>query len=583
MKKSSSQLDFKLLRRLIEFSIPYKKEIFIAIIFVLLLTITGPIRPYIIQQGIDKFISNNDFEGLLFISIYLFILFAVNSFARYYMTYKLDVTGLKILNDLRQKVYNHIINLSAQFYDKNPTGKLVTRVTNDIESLSQLFSNSLISIIADLLLIVSILVFMFAMNVELTLIILSILPFMVVITLVFKKKIRDVFNEIRTQLSLLNTFFSEHLNGIITVKIFNRVDYQKEKFSKINLRYFQENEKSIKYYSFFFPAIELIATISLGLLLWYSGMNLLSGVMTVGTLIAFLQYSEMFFRPIRDLSEKFTTLQSSLASSERIFEILDTENEIIHGQNNITHFEELIFDKVSFSYDNQKIVLNDLSFSLKKGQKIAFVGATGSGKTTISGLLTKFYNGYIGKITINGLELNEIANSSIYNLMAIVQQDVTLFTGTIKENITLFDENNIDDDKFDKILNELGLNSIKSKLVELRDVNLNERGINLSFGERQLVSICRAYYKNPEFIILDEATSNIDSETEELINNALNKLMQGKTSLYIAHRLSTIVDCDMIYVLSHGQIIEKGTHNELIKQNGHYKKLYEIQQMGIEE
>ncbi len=572
-------IDLKLVKRLLKFLKPYMRYVWLAIVFTILVSALGPLRPYLTKLAIDNYIALKDWNGLLMMIIYIFALMLFHGLLHFSLTYLMQWVGQHVLLDIRLKLFSHIQSLSLRFFDKNPVGRLVTRVTNDIEVLNEMFSSGVVMILADILLLAWIVVFMFITNVKLTLLTLSILPLLIIVTTLFRKKVRVVFRNIRLNVSAMNSFLNEFISGIQTVKLFQQEGAQKAKFDGLNLENRRLWIKSVFYYASFFPVIEFLSTFALGLILWYTAGNILSGLMTVGTLIAFLQYSEMFFRPVRDLTEKYTTLQSAMASSERIFDLLDDNDKIpeIDTPEKIEHFSDSIkFENVSFSYDGAKEVLKNLSFEVRKGQTVAIVGATGAGKTSIIGLLCRFYDFQKGDILIDGKSIRNLSVASLRNKIALVMQDVFLFSGTIAENISLRNPK-ISEEDITNALIALGAEDLINKSEKGIHTKLTERGSTLSTGQRQLISFARAYAAGSDILILDEATSNIDSETEAIIENSLNKLLSGRTSVIIAHRLSTIRKADKIIVLHHGEIRESGTHKELLEQNGIYSRLYKLQ------
>ncbi|MFA6571418.1 MAG: ABC transporter ATP-binding protein [Bacteroidota bacterium] len=572
-------INYTQLKRLLKFLKPYTFLVVIASIITLLSSALGPLLPYLTKVGIDNYIAKNDIPGLFKIAFLILIVLLLNAGLRFVLTYIMQKVGQSVLLDIRTKVFEHVSKLSLRFYDKHPVGKLVTRVTNDVEVLNELFSSGVVMIIADLLLIGWIIGFMFYTNVELAALTLCILPFLILATSVFRKKVRIIFRDIRQKVSGMNSFLNEFITGIKVVKLFTQEKNQKEKFDSVNLAHTDLWLKTIFYYAIFFPVMDMLSTIALAIIIWYSAGNVLSGLMTVGTLIAFTQYAEMFFRPIRDLTEKYTTLQSAMASAERIFAILDTD-EFIEEPVVALSIGELAksieFRNVSFSYDNEKWVLNDVSFIANKGETVAIVGATGAGKTSIINLLCRFYDYQSGEILFDGKSIKLINAEDLRSKIALVMQDVFLFARTIGENISLGLET-IDNAKINEAALALGAYDFIHKLPNGINSDVMEGGTTLSSGQRQLLSFCRAYAKNPEILILDEATSNIDSETEQIIEKSLSKLLEGRTSIIIAHRLSTIKRADKIIVLHKGKVREEGTHKELLALNGIYARLYKLQ------
>ncbi len=574
-----NKIDARLLKRLLKFLKPYYKYVFFAVILTILVSALGPLRPFLTKIAVDEFISKGDKPGLLMMIVAITSLLLVSGALRFALTYSMQWVGQNVLNDIRIKLFEHIQKLSMSFYDKNPVGKLVTRVTNDVEALNQLFSSGLVMMVADILLIFWIFVFMFYTSWQLALLAIIVVPLLLIVTTIFRKKVRVLFSELRREVARMNTFLNEFISGITTVKLFNQEKNQLNKFDEINLNTRELNIKTVFYYAIFYPAIEMISAISLGIILWYAAGNILSGVITVGILIAFLQYAEMFFRPIRDLSEKYTTLQSAMASAERIFQLFDTEEFVFEDENavEITEFQQAIeFKNVSFSYDNSKWVLKNVSFEVKKGETVAIVGATGSGKTSLINLLCRFYEFQSGEVLIDGKDIRKIKTESLRKLYALVQQDVFLFSRTIAENISLNDDN-LSHDELIQTTQALGASTFIENLEKGFHFKLTERGNTLSSGQKQLIQFSRAYISNPEILILDEATSNIDSETEQIIENSLEKLLNNRTSIIIAHRLSTIKRADKIIVLHKGEIREQGNHEQLLANNGIYAKLYNLQ------
>lgn len=579
-----NKIDFLLIKRLIKFLNPYKLYVVLAFVLTLIVSALGPLRPYLTKVGVDEYIAKNDYQGLLHIILYIFLILFFHSFARFALTYLMQWVGQSVLNDIRLKLYNHIQHLSMKYHDKNPVGRIVTRVTNDVETLNQLFSSGLVMMLADIMLIFWILGFMLYTDTKLTLLSITVLPLLLFVTSIFRKKVRVLFSKLRAEVSKLNTFLNEFISGISTVKLFGQESKLNYEFDQINLRIQDYNIKTVFYYALFYPAIEMISAIALAIVLWYAAGNILSNVMTIGILIAFIQYTQMFFRPIRDLSEKYTTLQNAMASSERIFSTLDT-NDIINDDDQLDEFPgiktRIEFKDLWFSYDDNKWVLKDINFDIQKGETVAIVGATGSGKTTIINLLSRFYDFNKGEILIDGININNYTQKSIRKKIAIVQQDVFLFSRSIYDNISMGNEN-LSMENAIKASQHLGAYEFISNLKDGFDTLVSERGQTLSSGQRQLISFCRAYVSNPDLLILDEATSSIDTETEQIIEQSLEKLFKYRTSIVIAHRLSTIKRADKIIVLHKGEIKEIGTHKELLQKDGFYSRLYQVQYENLE-
>ena len=571
-------LDWKLIKRLFVFLKPFRKFVYLALFINIITSALGPIRPYLTRIAIDKYIASSNFSGLIEIIMLITGLMLIHGVMQFFMTYLMQWVGQKVLLNIRMKLFDHIEKLNFRFLDKNPVGRLVTRVTNDVEGLNEMFSSGVVMIIADFLLILWIVGFMMFINVKLTLITLSILPLLIISTSVFRKKVRSIFTNIRLNVAKMNSFLNEYLSGITIIHLFRKENDKSTEFDAINDENKQLWVKTVFYYASFFPVIEIISTISLALVIWYTAGNILSGVMTIGTLIAFLQYAEMFFRPIRDLTEKYTTLQSAMAAAEKIFDLLDTKDFQKLDDSSIK-FEKLNnsieFRDVSFSYDGEKQVLKNVSFEVKKGETVAIVGSTGSGKTTIISLLLRFYDINKGKILIDGIEIEKYNVDELREKISLVMQDVFLFSRSVAENIHLGNDRN--SVSIDEAIEAVGADQFINALPNKLESDVMERGSTLSSGQRQLISFARAYNNNPDILILDEATSNIDSETEQIIEESLQNLLKDKTSIIIAHRLSTIKRANKIIVLHHGQVKEIGSHKELLEQGGVYSRLYQLQ------
>ncbi len=572
-------IDLKILKRLLVYLKPYKKWVAVSVVITIISSALAPVLPYLTKIAVDKYIEPRNWNGLVGIIFIIGVLLLVNAFLRFVLTYLMQWLGQKVLFDVRMSVFKHIQSLSMRFYDTNPVGRLVTRVTNDVEGLNELFSQGVVMIAADIMLIFWIIGFMFYTNWELSLLTLSVIPLLLFSTVIFRKRVRVLFHDIRLRVAEMNTFLNEFISGINTVKVFIQEENQNKKFDSINSQHKELWVRTVFYYAIFFPTVEMLSAIALGIVLWYSAGNILSGVMTVGILIAFTQYAEMFFRPIRDLTEKFTTLQSAMASAERILSILDTKDiaDDKPDAKDMPGFHKAIeFKNVSFSYDSAKWVLKDVSFTVNKSETVAIVGATGAGKTSIINLLCRFYDYNEGEILIDGTDIRSLNQNSLREHFALVMQDVYLFSRTLAENISLGKEQ-VSDKDIRKAAISLGADYFIERLSSGYETEMIDRGSALSAGQRQLIAFCRAYAMNPEILILDEATSNIDSETERIIENSLEKLLENRTSIIIAHRLSTIRRADKIIVLHKGTIREIGTHKELLALNGIYARLYQLQ------
>ncbi|MEX0823097.1 MAG: ABC transporter ATP-binding protein [Balneolaceae bacterium] len=580
-KSDSKAVDSDLIRRLYFFFKPYRWWAVLAIILTLSAAFLGTIRPKLTQIAVDDYIAVDDVEGLVGIIILLGLALIGEFFILVANTYITRWFGQGALFSLRNAVFKKIQTLHVQFFDKNPIGRLITRTTSDIEALSELLSDGIVNMIGDLFRIFFILFFMLSMSWELTIIAILVLPVLFYSTFWFKGKVRVAFLEVRDQIARLNSFVQEHINGMSVVQLFNREEKEKERFSSINADHRKAHIRTIFYFSIFWPVVEVLASLAMALVVWYGGARALMGGVTFGVLLAFIQYVRQFFNPIRGLSEKYNTLQSALASSERIFDVLDTENKVPETDSPVIMEQvngEIEFDQVTFQYNvGEEMILNNVSFKAQPGELLAIVGATGAGKTTIINLLLRFYDIQNGKILLDGVDIKDLTLEELRSHFGLVLQDNALFSGSVLENIRLGNKN-ISREAVIKASKEVEAHQYIKKLPGTYDFILSERGASLSMGQRQLICFVRAMVYNPKILILDEATSSVDSETEELVSKACDKMMKGRTSIVVAHRLSTIQDADKILVMHKGGIRETGTHKQLVrKKNGIYRKLYELQ------
>jgi len=580
-KRETEAVDSELIRRLYFFFKPYRWWALFAIFLTLSASYLGTIRPKLTQIAVDDHIAIGDVDGLLWI-ITLLVLALVGEFVVLIInTYVTRWFGQGVLFRIRNAVFEKIQSLHVQFFDKNPIGRLITRTTSDIEALSELLSDGIVNMIGDLFRIFFILYFMLSMSWELTVVSVLVLPMLFYATFWFKGKVRIAYLEVRDQIARLNSFVQEHINGMSVVQLFNREKKEKEKFVDINADHRKAHIKTIFYFSIFWPLVEVFASLAMALVVWYGGGRALMGDVTFGVLLAFIQYVRQFFNPIRGLSEKYNTLQSALASSERIFNVLDTPKKVLESSEGISLKNpkgKIEFQNVSFRYNaDEELIINDVSFDVKPGELLAVVGATGAGKTTLINLLLRFYDIQEGKILLDGTNIKDVSLKNLRSQFALVLQDNALFSGTVLENITLGHED-ITREQVIEAAKEVEAHQFIKKLPGTYDFVLQERGASLSMGQRQLICFVRAMVYDPKILILDEATSSVDSETEELVSLACKKMMQGRTSIVIAHRLSTIQGADKILVMHKGQIRECGNHRELIqKEGGIYRKLYELQ------
>ena len=571
--------DSHLMKRLLVYVKPYKKYVFIAIFLNILVASLGPLRPYLTKIAIDTHIVNKDYHGLLIICASLLGVLIFQSSIQYFLTYFTELVGQKIIYDLRIQIFSHIQKLALRFFDKTPVGKIVTRVTNDVDALNEMFSSGLVEIFSDLFVLIWILIFMFSMSVELSLVTLAVMPVLFFATFVFRKKVRETYRDVRKYLSRLNSYMQEHIVGMSVVQIFAKEKNELKKFSKINSDHKNANIRSIFYYAIFYPFVELLNAIAVGSIIWYGGGKVIQNHLTIGILFAFIQYVEMFWRPVRDLSEKYNILQGAMAASERIFKLLDDKT-IIPNPVDPKYVNKvngkIEFKNVWFAYNENEFILKDVSFAINPGETIAIVGATGAGKTSLINILTRFYDIQKGVITLDGIDIKELDKKILRKYISIVLQDVFLFSGTIKSNISL-GNSDISDQKIIEASKTVGADKFIESLPNKYNEEVKEKGATLSVGQRQLISFARALAYNPQILILDEATSSVDTETEKLIQNAIEKLLVGRTSIVIAHRLSTIQNADKILVMHKGELKESGNHQQLLAQKGIYYKLYQLQ------
>ena len=573
--------DARLMRRLLGFLRPYRLQVACAVFFVLLGAGLQILGPYLIKVAIDGDIARGDTAGLTQVALLFICVLLAEFVVGYFQMSIMQAVGQRIMYDLRMQLFEKLQRMSLPFYDRNPVGRLMTRITGDVDVLNELFTSAVVTIVGDVVTLVGIMVAIFLLNPELAGVTFSVLPLIVLVTLWFRRNVRTTYRDVRTALARMNANLQENLTGMSTTHIMNREARQFEGFRAVNAEHRDANVRSIFYYAVFFPAIELVGALATALIIWYGGRQVMWGGLTLGGLVAFLLYAERFFRPISDMSEKYNILQSAMASSERIFSLLDAPIEVpaptaprtvspVRG--------DIRFDGVHFAYQSGEEVLKDVSFRVAPGEKVAIVGATGSGKTTLISLLTRFYDVQKGSITVDGLDVREWDETALRRSIGVVLQDVFLFAGTVEENLRLGED--LPHERLVAAAKEVHAHAFIERLPGGYGAPVVERGATFSTGEKQLLSFARALAFDPRILVLDEATSSVDTETELLIQDALRRLMKGRTSIVIAHRLSTIQDVDRIVVLHRGQIREYGTHAELLALNGIYSRLYALQFQG---
>ncbi|HYK02546.1 MAG TPA: ABC transporter ATP-binding protein [Thermoanaerobaculia bacterium] len=608
--EGAKAFDRQLARRLLYYLRPYRLRAGVSVLLVIAASIFELAGPAITAVAIDLFVRPAGAEPLgvsksvgdwlaahgmaadpltginIAAALYLFVL--VGGFAVLYTQMVLmNVMGQYIMYDLRKQIFGHLQRLDVQFFDRNPVGRLMTRVTTDVDALNEMFTAGFVAIFGDIFVLIGIVSVLFWMNWRLALVLFSITPFIILVSIWFRRGARVTYRQVRARIAAINAFLQEHISGMSTVQLFNREEAEAKKFDGLNERHRTANIDAIFYYAVFYPVIELIETIGIALIVWYGGGKVIQGTLSVGALVAFFQYSQRFYQPISDLSEKYNILQSAMAASERIFKLLDTPVKIRdEATAHIETLESIEFRNVWFAYNEgpreeappsaPEWVLKNVSFTVRRGERVALVGHTGAGKTTVTALLLRFYEPQRGEILINGVDIRRLSLEELRRLFAIVQQDFFLFTGNVADNISLGDPD-ISPEQIRTAATRVQADRFISRLPEGYAAQVRERGAGLSVGEKQLLSFARALAFNPPVLILDEATSSIDTETELLIQDAIQTLLEGRTSIVIAHRLSTIRSADTILVFHHGEIRERGTHEELMQSEGLYRRLYEIQ------
>lgn len=583
-------LDWNLLGRVMKYVKPYRGTFVIAAFLTIFLAGSALVQPILMQLTLDKYILANNYNGLVLMVVLMIAQLAIQTAVQYYQTYSTNALGQSVIRDLRKDVFNHIMSLRLKYFDRTPIGMLITRTVSDLETIADIFSEGLISIVGDLLLVIAIIILMMVRDWKLALITLIPMPFLMLSTYVFKEAIKSSFQEVRTQVAQLNTFLAEHISGISIIQYFSREDQEMRKFKAVNMKYRDANIRSNWYYSIFFPVVEILFACSMALLVWYGCKRILTDQqfaalgtgnhpVTPGMILEFIVLLNLLFRPIRQLADKFNTLQMGMVGADRIFKVLDTDEVAINtGTLKPANLRGAIdFENVWFAYNDENWVLKNINFHVNPGETLALVGATGAGKSSTINILNRFYEIGQGAAKVDGVDIREYDVAYLRSQIATVIQDVFLFSDTIANNISL---NNpaITREQIIAAAKDVGAHDFIERLPGGYDYNVMERGSTLSSGQAQLISFIRALVYNPAILVLDEATSSVDTETELLIQNAINKLMQGRTAIVIAHRLSTIQNADKIIVLDHGEIKEMGTHQELLKiEHGYYRKLYDLQ------
>jgi subfamily B ATP-binding cassette protein MsbA len=573
-----SIIDLGLLKRIMSFVKPYRWVFNLTVFSTILLGLLSITRPILIEYTVDNFIIGNDKGMLLHYTLIMVGLLIMESFVQFFFMYAANWIGQSVIKDMREKVYKQILSFKLGFFDKTPIGALVTRSVSDIETIAEIFSHGIIVIFGDVFKIVIILSWMFYKDVTLTLVSLSVFPVLMLATMYFQRAMKSAFEDERSAISKLNTFVQEHVTGMKIVQIFNREDAEFENFKVINKDFRQATIRAIWYFSIFLPVIEIMSALALGLMVWYGGVNMiLGGDVSLGLMMAFILLINMLFRPVRQLADRVNTLQRGIIASNRVFKILDTDE---HVDNQGTHLLEHIKGKVefkhlNFSYKKGEPILKDISFTIESGQRLALVGATGAGKSSIVNLLLRFYDRDSGSVLVDGKDVSEYELNSLRKQLALVLQDVFLFSDSIYKNIVL--DKDIPLEEVKAAAEAIGVSEFIEELPGTYDYNVRERGVMLSAGQRQLIAFLRAYVCKPGILILDEATSSVDTHTELLIQNAIEKITENRTSIIIAHRLATIRNADKILVMDKGRIVEEGSHYELLEKKGYYSKLFEMQ------
>ena len=579
--------DSRLARRLLKYLLPYRRVVAISILLLIMVSGLRLVGPYLTLVAIDQYIMTGDSAGLTPIALLFLLVLLLQFGVGFVQTYLMNWTGQKIMYDLRMEIFTHVQKLHMGFFDRNPVGRLITRITNDVEVLNELFTAGVVSIFGDIFTLGGIVLVMLWLDWKLALVCFSVVPLLFVVTMIFKIKVRGSYRWVRRSVAKINAFLQENITGMSVVQIFVQEKRKLHQFDERNFEYLQANLLSISYYAVFYPVVNMLGVVAIALILWYGGNQVLGETLTLGALVAFIQYSERFYKPISDLSEKFTILQSAMASSERIFALLDTQPEIVPPSQPLRPAKiegRIEFKNVSFAYNEDTPVLKNIDLRVTPGEKVAIVGATGAGKSTLINLLCRFYDVQEGEIRLDGIPIQDLDLGLLRQSISVVLQDTFLFRGSIEENISLWGRP-LRQQEVERAARQVHAHEFIQALAGGYTTPVAERGAGLSVGQKQLLAFARALAHDPQLLVLDEATSSIDTETELLIQDALDQLMKDRTCLIIAHRLSTIQNCDRIIVLHKGEIREEGSHFDLLKKRGIYYKLYQLQyknQLGQE-
>ena len=583
--EKKKELDLVVLSKLLKLAMPYKGLFIFCLFFAIIMAPISNVRPYLIERMVDDHIFKGDLSGLKTMSVIYLAFVLLNVVIRYIFIYYSAMLGQSVVKDLRVKVFDHITTLRLRYFDQTPIGKLTTRTISDVQAVNEVFSQGILTLLADVLGIFAVIGFMLMTSWRLTLICLATLPLMIIATYIFKEKVKVAFQNVRKEISAMNAFLQEQISGMQVVQMFAAEKQEAKKFKDINRKYTQANLNAVEYYAIFFPVVELISALALGLLVWWGSKGIWNNTISVGAFVAFPMYLSMLFRPVRMLADKLNVLQMGIVAGGRVFEVLENDEKIEDlGTLEKSKLDgKLEFDDVWFAYDEKNFVLKDVNFCVQPGETMAIVGSTGSGKTTIINILNRFYEIQKGSIKIDGVDLKKYSTDNLRRRVAMVLQDVFLFDGTIFENMALRDAH-ITKEMVIEASKVIGAHPYIERLPDGYDFKITERGCNLSMGQRQLISFVRALVFDPDILILDEATSSIDSETESIIQYAIEKLIQKRTSIIIAHRLSTIKHADNILVLNNGHVMEQGNHQTLVnKEGGAYRDLYEKQFVQAQE